>query len=104
MYDEVFDKPVIKYNLYTDDVDVCQMFPSSEYQVMFNLPQDTGLYELDMMTNITINWGNNNIICADGAIHIVNINLSDSTITGKIDAKSGDDNFVNGTFTVPVCK
>ena len=104
MYDEVFDKPVIKYNLYTDDVDVCLSFPNSEYQIMLNLPQDTGLYELDMMTNITINWGSNNIICGDGAIHIVNINLSDSTITGKIDARSGEENFVNGTFTVPVCK
>ncbi|MFC2080308.1 hypothetical protein ACFLRQ_02415 [Bacteroidota bacterium] len=104
MYKELFGKPVIKYNLYTDDVDVCNNFPGSEYQVMFNLPQDTGLYELDMKTSVTINWGSNNIICFDGAIHIVNINLSDNTITGKIDAKSGEENYINGTFTVPVCK
>lgn len=104
VYGELFGNPVIKYNLYNEDVDVCNSFPSSEYQVMLNLPQDTGLYELNMMTNITINWGSNNIICADGAIHIININLSDSTITGKIYAKSGEDNFINGTFTVPVCK
>ncbi|MFC2089324.1 hypothetical protein ACFLT1_01005 [Bacteroidota bacterium] len=104
IYSELFGNPVIKYNLYTDDVDVCKSFPGSEYQVMLNLPQDTGLFELSMKKSVTINWGSNNIICFDGAIHIVDINLSDSTITGKIDAKSGDENYINGTFTVPVCK
>ena len=103
-YDTRFDEEIISYNLYTDSVNVCLSFPGSEYQIMMSLPRDTGIFELGMQENITINWGSNNIICADGAIHIVNINLSDSTITGKIDAKSGEDNFVNGTFTVPICK
>ena len=43
-----------------------------------------------------------NVIATEGAVEITSV--TDTHVTGRIDARADEDNFINGNFTVPLCQ
>lgn len=90
----------------------CAVFPEGD-QVFFFVPNAVGLYKLSFDLGsfdgqvVTLydddNGGPNatNIIATTGAIEILTI--TDTEVTGRIDARYDKDNYVNGNFTVSFC-
>ena len=93
---------------------VCDLFGfGDEVSILFSTPNEVGLYELffdlssfDGQTVTLLNPNGeggvpNNIIASTGAVEILTI--TDSEVTGRIDARFDGDNTVNGNFTVIFC-
>ena len=96
----------------------CTMFmPEGDY-VFFDVPNKVGLYELSInwdadlanstekSRTVTLYDGDDkdkiNYIATSGAIEILSI--SETEITGRIDARAEEGTYVNGNFTVALCK
>jgi hypothetical protein len=80
-------------------------------EVLFTLPNKVGLYLLnfelnDFESSIVVNLfeedGYVNHLASTGAVEITSI--SETQVSGRIDAKIDDKSFVNGNFTVNICK
>jgi hypothetical protein len=93
----------------TTSIDPCSSYPS-DYHVFFTLPLKTGLYVLGYdAQNPFLGWSvtlfnidaETNSIADVGAVEIISV--SETQITGRIDASADELNFVNGNFTVTIC-
>lgn len=89
--------------------DSCSEFFLEGLSVFFEVPAQTGIYELSLdfssLDGRTVTLYDPdetlNIICSDGAIEIVSI--SNTEVTGRLDARYDNESSVNGNFTVPYC-
>jgi len=89
--------------------DVCDFFGfGDEINVFFTVPNEVGLFPLNFdftSGGQTVTFfnpdGNLNIFASDGAIEILTI--TDTQVTGRIDARAGDD-AINGNFTLTICE
>lgn len=85
----------------------CGLFYSLESSVFFSVPYEEGLFELNLSgtTSQTVTLyvpdETLNIIATGGAVEILSI--SETEISGRIDARYDEDNFINGNFTIPFC-
>ena len=73
-------------------------------EVFFYLPTEIGLYELKFggrTATLLFRETYYNILASDGAIEILTI--SDTEITGRLDIRSGENNFINGNFRLDIC-
>jgi hypothetical protein len=87
----------------------CAITNATGNEVFFGLPAKVGLYNL----NFNLSGGTSytatlferstflNIIAGSGAIEI--LTLTGTEITGRMDARSDDQNSVNGNFKVAIC-
>lgn len=84
-------------------------FPDGDL-VMFTIPNVVGLYKLkfslsggsDLRTATLFDSEETlNIIATEGAIEILTITASE--VTGRLDVRSDDNNYINGNFTVSLC-
>jgi hypothetical protein len=101
----------LSIDLFLDQVDpVCELFGFPEgNQVFFTVPNQVGVYELkfdfsgsdNQTVTLFVPEEVLNIICSKGAIEILSI--SDTEVTGRIDARSDENNYINGNFTVVIC-
>ncbi len=77
-------------------------YAAAEDTLMVKLPETVGLVELS--------WGGQwftlydestgvNIFCVEGAIEILTIDPVGLTVTGRVDARSDEGNYVNGNFS-----
>ena len=90
--------------------DACDVFSSDFVQVFFSIPKEVGLYKLKF--NLSTFTGQTatlydpdeslNVIATEGAIEILTI--SETEITGRMDARADNRNFVNGDFSVISCQ
>jgi hypothetical protein len=80
-------------------------------EVLFTLPNKVGLYMLkfelnDFENSVVVNLfeedGYVNNLASTGAVEILSI--SETQVSGRIDARIDDESFVNGNFTVNICK
>lgn len=87
----------------------CDIFFGEYSSIFFDTPNEIGIKELSFdfssFDGQTITLfdpdGNVNIIATEGALEIVSI--TETTVSGKIDARAGDGDFVNGNFTATFC-
>ena len=79
-------------------------------EVLFTLPNKVGLYLLkfelnDFENSVVVNLfeedGYINNLASTGAVEITAI--SDTQVSGRIDARIDEESFVNGNFTVDIC-
>lgn len=88
--------------------DPCGVFGFTSDKVMMHVPREVGLYELSLSTTGTSRTVTlfdadevTNVISTEGAIEILEI--TDSKVKGRIDARFDSDNNVNGNFEVDRC-
>ncbi len=84
----------------------CDEFLLDGLKVFFDIEAQVGLKELkfaeDGQTITLFNPATSlNIILVEGAVEILSITTSE--VSGRIDGRSDEDNFINGNFTVPYC-
>ena len=88
----------------------CNVFIPEGDEVFFSLPLKTGLYKLkfnlsDMENSRTVtlfeDGTTTNHIASEGAVEITSI--SETQLSGKIDARVNKENSVNGKFSVSIC-
>jgi hypothetical protein len=88
----------------------CDIMPEGD-RVFFSVPKGTGLHvlkldldNLEVSRTVTLfdSEETMNVIATKGAVEITSI--TDTEITGRIDARGDDVNFVNGNFSVPLCQ
>lgn len=102
-----FDEANISFELTSETYeDPCAEFILDGVRVLFDAPAEVGIYELSFSENgHTVTLYNPetqlNSIAVDGAIEIVSI--TETEVTGRIDAHADSETFVNGDFTVPFC-
>ena len=89
------------------------MISSSRKEIwFFSVPNEVGIYKLKLnlncftcADNFTVTLfekdGSMNFIATDGAVEILTI--SDTQVSGRIDARYDGNTFVNGNFTVSIC-
>ncbi|MDA0196784.1 MAG: hypothetical protein O2887_17150 [Bacteroidetes bacterium] len=91
--------------------DPCNTFFFEGLRVFFSVTNEVGLYEFaldfnnpDASQTITLYDpdGSLNTIITEGALEILTITSTE--VTGRIDGRYDDDNYVNGDFTVPFCE
>jgi hypothetical protein len=109
-FEAYYTDSTISFNMFNaSTANICQLFPETN-EIFFSLPKQTGLYLINwnpenpqMGVSLTMYCTDNhtNYIATSGAIEILSI--SQTEITGRIDAYNDDFNYVNGNFTVPVC-
>jgi hypothetical protein len=88
----------------------CAITNATGNQVFFRLPAKVGLYTINFdLTGSTTSYTATlfekattlNIIANSGAIEI--LTLTNTEVTGRMDARSDDKSFVNGNFKVAIC-
>ncbi len=81
--------------------------------IMFNIPKKVGIYELnlsftgDAVSHTATLYADDedmNYVATQGAIEIISINDTASTITGRMDIRANSNNQVNGDFTITYCQ
>lgn len=90
------------------DGSICESFPEGD-RVIFFVPNAVGVYELSFdlasfngqVVTLFDAEQTLNTIATKGAIEILSI--SETTVTGRIDARADGDNYVNGNFIVSFC-
>jgi hypothetical protein len=90
--------------------DPCSEFNFEGDRVFFSVPMEVGLYPIEISSNaddrqtVTLFKSSEslNIIATVGAVEV--LTLTDDFMTGRIDAVGGLGSFVNGNFSVPICK
>jgi hypothetical protein len=105
---------IYSVNMYSDQEtagtsDVCRLFGADFDEIFFSIPTEVGVYELSFDLNssssrtATLFDRENtlNVIVSDGAIEIIAV--TETQVTGRMDIKSGSDNFINGNFTLDIC-
>ncbi|HEY8513301.1 MAG TPA: hypothetical protein VIL31_15190 [Cyclobacteriaceae bacterium] len=87
----------------------CDILPEGDF-VLFSIPAIKGLYTLKLDFNnpensytVTLFDSDEsmNVIAGKGAVEILSI--TESEVTGRIDARADDENYVNGNFSIPLC-
>lgn len=100
----------LSVNLMLAQVDgACRNFSIEGDQVFFTVPNEVGVYKLkfDLSTfsgqTVTLFDTETvlNTIATEGAIEILTI--TDTEVTGRVDARYDKTNYVNGNFTVSFC-
>jgi hypothetical protein len=96
IFDSYFDDPC---NIETGSDEIFFAVPKKVglYSVVYN-PQDP---QLDHSVIFRVWDGDSNYYASDGAIEIVMVN--DTIISGRMDARCDESNFVNGNFKVKIC-
>ncbi|MEO1255569.1 MAG: hypothetical protein AAFY41_11915, partial [Bacteroidota bacterium] len=98
------------YDIKEDFTDICDFIGfGDEVSVFFRVPNEVGLYELDFDLSsfdgqvITLfnPEGSVNNIASIGALEILTI--SDTLVTGRMDARLDSENTVNGNFSAVFC-
>jgi hypothetical protein len=93
----------------TQDQPGCEMGLPVGDQIFFDVPATPGVYKLflDLESGdgqtVTL-WDDSeelNILASKGAIEILEI--TETEVTGRIDARSSSDSYVNGNFTIDIC-
>lgn len=89
----------------TQDDDVCKVVIADGGNVSFVVPNATGVYEVTGdITGFTVSLVDTELsthLATSGAVEIVSI--TETSVTGKIDVKSDDNNYINGNFTIDFC-
>jgi hypothetical protein len=80
-------------------------FPEGDF-VFFTVPSSVGLYKLSFGSNsqtATLLESDEfvNIIISEGAIEILTI--TETEVTGRLDLRFDNTNYINGNFTVDLC-
>ncbi|MEP1097104.1 MAG: hypothetical protein ABJG78_18465 [Cyclobacteriaceae bacterium] len=106
------DLSVDFYDVTEELTDVCGFFGFGDsVSVFFSIPNAVGVYELSFsLDNLedgrTVTMFNPaktlNILATEGAVEILSI--SDTEVTGRIDARAGDGDAINGNFTLTICE
>jgi hypothetical protein len=90
----------------------CEIFGFGDGDlVFFTIPKAVGLYKL----KFSLSGGTDNqtatlfdieetlnVIATEGAIEILSI--TSTTVTGRLDVRADNDNFINGNFSVALCQ
>lgn len=96
-----------------EDGNVCDIFSSENVSIIFSITAEVGLYELSFDLNsfsgqtVTLLNPNGeggipqNNIATFGAVEILTI--TETELTGRMDARMDAENAVNGNFTVEFC-
>lgn len=110
--DENFaDSTEFRITLYGETVtgDACDgfNFDKPPLSIIFSVPMEVGLYELGLNYTVTFNDASvvnevNAEIAICGAVEILTV--SDTEVTGRIDADASEDSKLNGTFTLERCE
>ncbi|MEO9871226.1 hypothetical protein [Ekhidna sp.] len=114
-FDEGFDEGTISIRLYdvSEEGDICEIFGNESVSASAILPDEIGIHELffdiSSFSGIVVNLVNpngedgipQNNLAFIGAVEILSI--SETQITGRMDATLDSDNTVNGNFTVISC-
>ena len=88
----------------------CDIMPEGD-RVFFSFPLFAGLHILkldfnDLENSRTVTLFDTeetmNVIATEGAVEITSI--TETHVTGRIDARADEDNFINGNFSVPLCQ
>jgi hypothetical protein len=104
------DEEVLDISLFLDQgVPACETFSREGDQVFFFVPNAVGLYKLNFdlssFDGQTVTLFDDeetlNVIATEGAIEILSI--TETEVTGRIDARADGNNHVNGNFTVSFC-
>jgi len=112
--DSFFNDGELSIDLFDDSediTDICDSFSFGDFvRVFFDVPNAVGVYELSFSltdaengrTVTLFNPANTlNIIATEGAVEILSI--TDTEVSGRLDVRGGDDDSVNGNFTVTIC-
>jgi hypothetical protein len=102
----------LSFDLMLDQAEApCDIFGFPEGDVVFfTIPNAVGLYKLkfslsggtDILTATLFDVeGTLNVVATEGAIEILSI--TDTQVTGRLDIRSDEDNYINGNFTVTLC-
>lgn len=92
------------------DGEGCNVLPEGD-EVLFTVPNKIGVYKLKAdlndlenghFVNLFEEKNTMNHLAARGAIEILSI--TESKVTGRIDATFDDESFINGNFTVGICQ
>lgn len=92
------------------DGEGCDVIPEGN-EVLFTVPNKVGVYKLkadlnDLENSLVVNLFEEettmNHLASRGAIEILSI--TESQVTGRIDATVDDANLINGSFTVSICQ
>lgn len=87
--------------------DACDPFsrPVKDF-IFFSDPNlKVGLYELgEQSISLYDRESNATIIALEGAYEILSIDTINNTVAGRMDARFDEENFVNGSFTLSLCK
>ncbi|BDD03313.1 hypothetical protein [Aureibacter tunicatorum] len=105
-----FDKDKHRFVLYGEESEhvLCDPFLSYPTKsIIFTVPLEVGLYELSLENGLTFNDASvvnsvNAVGSICGGIEITSV--TDTEVSGKIDAYADEDNGFNGTFTVSICE
>ena len=86
--------------------DPCAEFILDGQKLLFDIPAVVGVYELSFSENghtVTLYNPDTNLnsIAVSGAVEILTI--TETEVTGRIDARADSETFANGNFTVPYC-
>lgn len=114
-FEEGFEEGKFSVSIYdiSEEGDICDVFGTESVFVLFSIPEEVGLYELSFdlssfsgqtVTLVNPNGANGipqNNIASTGAVEILTV--SDTEITGRMDARFDGDNNVNGNFTLIFC-
>jgi len=106
-----FEDDQLSIDLYHSDEpeDACDVLNSDFVYAFFTIPDEVGIYELfldlENFEGQTVTLfnpdGTLNNIATEGAVELTSI--TDTEVSGRIDARMDDDNFINGNFTVEFC-
>ncbi|MBT8494256.1 MAG: hypothetical protein KJO07_14470 [Deltaproteobacteria bacterium] len=93
-------------SLYASDFEECGFGgPVAGNSLILNLPMEPGSYDLSLSLNMTFvvedSDGISNLIGTDGLLRIDSV--TDTTVSGGIDASYDGDNQINGLFEVAIC-
>lgn len=114
-FDEGFESGTFSIRIYdtSEEGNVCDIFGSEFVSILFSIPDEVGLYELsfnlESFSGQTVTLLNpngeggvpQNNIASIGAVEILTI--SETELTGRMDATLDAENTVNGNFTIIFC-
>ena len=93
-------------------VDTCQLSLPNTSKIFFEVPKQVGLYELKVglqnpgitqTVTFFVAAENQNYIASQGAIEILEIDLENELLEGRLDARVDNQNFINGNFCLVLC-
>ena len=102
-----FDETDLSFELSSETFeDPCTEFILDGQRLLFDVPATVGVYELSFTENghtVTLYNPDTNLnsIAVSGAVEILTI--TETEVTGRIDARTDSETFANGNFTVPFC-
>jgi len=86
-------------------IDPCSQFFFDQEQIFFSVPNQLGLYQLDLQSQTVTFFipPGSNFIAGEGAIEIQSIDTSNGIVTGRMDVRANDNTSANGNFTLEFC-